>query len=141
MDKVYFKETQKLNMWWLWLIMLSSTAAVMIPFLIGFNKQLIQGFDTGVIGMQVGEEKELIIEPREAYGEYNPEFVKDMPRQNFPEDQEIQPGMIFMAELQDGRQVPVRISKVSEDTITIDLNPPLAGKTLIFKVKVIEIVE
>jgi FKBP-type peptidyl-prolyl cis-trans isomerase 2 len=56
----------------------------------------------------------------------------------FP-DQEIQPGMVFMMNLQNGRQCPVRISDVSEDTITVDLNPPLAGKTLVFKIKIVSI--
>jgi FKBP-type peptidyl-prolyl cis-trans isomerase 2 len=44
-----------------------------------------------------------------------------------------------MMNLQNGRQCPVRISDVSEDTITVDLNPPLAGKTLIFRIKIVSI--
>jgi FKBP-type peptidyl-prolyl cis-trans isomerase 2 len=105
------------------------------------NGQLIKGFDNAVIGMKIGEEKEVKIPPEEAYGTYNPEFVKEMPREVFPEDQDIQPGMMFMVALQDGRQIPVRISEVSEEYVTVDLNPPLAGKTLIFKIKVLEIAE
>jgi FKBP-type peptidyl-prolyl cis-trans isomerase 2 len=101
--------------------------------------QLIKGFDDAVLGMEEGEEKEIKLLPKDAYGEHNPELVKEIPKDCFPQDQDIQPGMVFMMGLQDGRQIPVRISKVSNDAITVDLNPPLAGKTLIFKIKVVDI--
>ena len=101
--------------------------------------QLIKGFEDAVIGRKVGEEKEIKLEPKDAYGEHNPELVREMPKDCFPEDQEIQPGMLFMMSLPDGRQVPVRISEVSEDAVKIDLNSPLAGKKLIFKIKIIHI--
>ena len=89
--------------------------------------------------MKKGEEKKITLKPNDAYGELNPELIKDLPKNYFPADQDIQPGMMFMMGLQDGRQIQVRISKVSEDTVTVDLNPPLAGKTLIFKIKIIDI--
>jgi len=111
-----------------------------LEFIVGAG-QIIKGFDDAVVGMKIGEEKEIILPPDEAYGPHNPEFVKDMPKDCFPQDQDIQPGMMFMIALQNGRQIPVRISKVSDDTVTVDLNPPLAGKTLIFKIKLLEISE
>ena len=111
-----------------------------LEFVVG-EGQLIKGFDDAVVGMKVGEEKEITLPPEEAYGSHNPEFVKDMPRNLFPQDQEIQPGMSFIVDLQDGRKIQVRVSKVSEDAVTIDLNPPLAGKTLIFKIKIVEIAD
>lgn len=111
-----------------------------LEFVVGAG-QLIKGFDDAVVGMKVGEEKEITLPPEEAYGSHNPEFVKDMPRNLFPQDQEIQPGMSFIVDLQDGRKIQVRVSKVSEDAVTIDLNPPLAGKTLIFKIKIVEIAD
>jgi FKBP-type peptidyl-prolyl cis-trans isomerase 2 len=111
-----------------------------LEFTVG-SGQLIKGFEDAVIGMKIGEEKEIKLPPEEAYGPHNPELVKDMPKDIFPENQEIQPGMVFVVGLQDGRQIPVWISKVSEDSVTVDLNPPLAGKTLNFKIKVVEITE
>jgi len=103
--------------------------------------QLIKGFDDAVLGMKKGEEKEVKIAPKDAYGEHNPELVKEMPRGLFPQNQDIKAGMVFMMGLQDGRQIPVKISQVSDDTITVDLNPLLAGKTLIFKIKIVAIQE
>jgi len=109
-----------------------------LEFTVG-SGQIIKGFENAVIGMKVGDEKEFKLEPKEAYGEYNPELLKELPRDYFPQDQDIQPGMVFIMNLQDGRKIPVKISDVSDGNITIDLNPPLAGKTLVFKIKIIDI--
>jgi len=109
-----------------------------LEFTVG-QGQLIKGFEQAVVGMQIGEEKQITLAPEEAYGEYNPELVREMPKENFPTEEEIQPGMMFLMNLPDGRQIPVRITAVTEETITLDLNSPLAGKTLIFIIKVIEV--
>ena len=102
--------------------------------------QFLRKFEEAVIGMNIGEEKQIILSPEDAYGEHKSEFLKEISKEYFPADQEIEPGMFFMMVMQDGRQTPVRIYSVSGDIITIDLNHQLAGKTLIFRVKVIEIV-
>lgn len=103
--------------------------------------QLIKGFDNAVVGMEEGEEKEVTITPDEGYGDHNPELVRDMPRNIFPEDQKLEKNMVYILNLPDGRKIPVRISDFSEESVTVDLNPPLAGKTLIFKIKLLEIIE
>ena len=109
-----------------------------LEFTVG-QGQLIKGFEQAVVGMQIGEEKQITLAPEEAYGQYNPELVREMPKENFPTEEEIQPGMMFLMNLPDGRQIPVRITAVTEETITLDLNSPLAGKTLIFIIKVLEV--
>jgi len=110
-----------------------------LEFTVG-EGQLIKGFDEAVVGMKIGEEKEVTLAPKDAYGDHNPELVKEMPKGCFPEDQDIQAGMVFLMNLQDGRKIPVKIAAVNTDSITIDINPPLAGKTLVFKIKIIEII-
>lgn len=100
--------------------------------------QVILGFDKAVLGMKVGEEKEFKILPAEAYGEYNSQLTKEIPRNALPQDQEPKPGMTLMVGTPQG-QFPVTITKVTATGVTIDLNHPLAGKTLIFKIKVISI--
>ena len=109
-----------------------------LQFTVGEGK-IIKGFDEAVVGMKVGEEKEVTIPPEQAYGQHNPELVRDLPRNVFPEDQEVQKGMVFMMSLPDGRQVPVRISDVAEESVKVDLNSPLAGKTLKFTIKIVSI--
>ncbi|MDP2628443.1 MAG: peptidylprolyl isomerase [Nanoarchaeota archaeon] len=102
-------------------------------------RQVISGFDKAVIGMKKGEEKEFSIPAKEAYGERNKDLEKEIPRSSLPKGQEPQVGMGLMLNSPDGRQIPAMISKVDEQNITIDLNHPLAGKKLNFKIKVLEI--
>jgi len=109
-----------------------------LQFTVGEGK-IIKGFDQAVVGMKVGEEKEVTVPPDQAYGQHNPELVRDLPKNVFPEDQEIQRGMVFMMSLPDGRQVPVRIAEVGDEQVKVDLNSPLAGKTLTFTIKVVSI--
>ena len=101
--------------------------------------QMIKGFDEAVVGMNKDEEKEITLTPENAYGENNPELKKKVPREQLPKDQEPQVGMILGVSLPNGQQFPAKIIEVDDKEITIDLNHPLAGKTLKFKIKIIEV--
>lgn len=104
--------------------------------------QVIPGFDNAVVGMKVGEEKEFSILPKDAYGERNKELEKQIPRNSLPpapQGQEPKVGMVLVLNSPDGRQFPVMITKVDDKNITIDLNHPLAGKKLNFKIKVVNV--
>ncbi|PIN90926.1 peptidylprolyl isomerase [Candidatus Pacearchaeota archaeon CG10_big_fil_rev_8_21_14_0_10_34_76] len=100
--------------------------------------EVIKGFDDAVIGMEIDEEKEFTLKPEEAYGEANEELKQDIPKDIF-KGQEPKPGMVIVLSSPDGKQFPVNILSVNEESITVDLNHPLAGKTLIFKIKIKEI--
>jgi FKBP-type peptidyl-prolyl cis-trans isomerase 2 len=101
--------------------------------------QLIKGFDEGVIGMEKGDEKEIKLAPDQAYGTKRDDLFAKLPRDQFPEDKQPEKGMMLMLSSQDGRQIPATISEVSDKEVTVDMNHPLSGKTLIFKIKVVEI--
>ncbi len=101
--------------------------------------QVIKGFDDAVVGMKKGEEKKIVISPAEAYGEVKAEMRKKVPRKQLPPDQEPKVGMILAVGLPNGQQFPARIIAVTTEDVTIDLNHPLAGKTLHFKIKVAEV--
>lgn len=103
------------------------------------NQEVVKGFDEAVLGMEKGEEKEVKIEPEEAYGQHNDSLIQKIPRDKLPKEQEPKQGMLLMLRSQSGHQVPAKIVDVNDKEITIDLNHPLAGKTLIFKIKVVEI--
>ena len=111
-----------------------------LEFEVGSGK-LIKGFDNAVIGMKEGEEKSFTLPPDKAYGQYNSELVRELPKDCFPTEQELKPGMVFLMQMKDGQQIPFRVTKITEETITVDLNPPLAGKNLNFKIKVVSIAE
>ena len=100
--------------------------------------QIIKGFDEAVVGMEKGEEKSIKIESKDAYGDPNPELTKKIPREHLPKEQELKPGMMLRLKTPDGRQIPAKITGVTDKEITIDLNHPLAGKSLNFKVKIVE---
>jgi FKBP-type peptidyl-prolyl cis-trans isomerase 2 len=110
-----------------------------LEFTVGEGK-IIKGFDNAVIGMEKGEEKEVKIESTDAYGDPNPDMLKKIPREKLPPEQEPKPGMVLALKTPDGRQFPAKIKEVTDTEITIDLNHPLAGKTLNFKIKVVDIV-
>ncbi len=101
---------------------------------------VIKGFDNAIIGMEKGEEKEVKIEKGDGYGDPNPDLVKKIPRDKLPPEPEPKPGMMLGMGTPDGKQIPAKITEVDDKEITIDLNHPLAGKTLNFKIKVVEIV-
>jgi len=111
-----------------------------LEFTVG-DGMVIKGFDVAIEGMEVGEEKEITLKPEDAYGDKNPDLKKDFPRDMLPKEREPEKGMVLMMGTPDGRQIPVEIVDVDKDKIVVDLNHPLAGKTLIFKVKVVEIMD
>lgn len=107
-----------------------------IEFVVGAG-MVIPGFEAGVIGMAEGEEKEIVLEPKDAYGMPNKELVRPFPRDQIPLAQEPEVGMVLaMQDPASGQQFPVKIDSFDEKTITLDLNPPLAGQTLHFEVKI-----
>ncbi len=110
-----------------------------LEFQVGAN-QVIDGFEKAIIAMDLDEEKEINLKPADAYGERQDDMVKDIPKENMPAD-ELEEGMALMATLPTGMQVPVTVVKITDDHVKIDLNHPLAGKALNFKLKVVEIKE
>lgn len=101
---------------------------------------LMEAFEDNVVGMEQGDEKEFTLKPAEAYGDYNEELIKDVPRDKLPTEQEISEGMMIVLGLPNGIQIPAQILEVDETTVRIDLNHPLAGKILNFKIKLVDVV-
>jgi FKBP-type peptidyl-prolyl cis-trans isomerase 2 len=101
--------------------------------------QMIKGFDEAVVGMAKDEEKEITLKPEEAYGDPKPELIQKVPRDKLPAEPEPKVGMMIGVGFEDGRQMPATITEITDKEVTIDLNHPLAGKTLNFKIEVVEI--
>ena len=112
----------------------SSEGGEPLEFELG-SGQVIKGFDDGVSGMSVGDKKQIEIEVADAYGERVEQLVQTMPREGFNLDTEPEAGMNLVMQLPDGNQIPVAITAVTEDSITLDANHPLAGQKLIFEVE------
>jgi FKBP-type peptidyl-prolyl cis-trans isomerase SlyD len=103
--------------------------------------QIIPGLEKALMGRVEGDSAKLVIEPEDAYGPVKDDLFQEIPQDQFPTDVEIKPGMAFEAQ---GPQGPfmITVTKVNDnDTVTIDLNHPMAGKQLHFDVNVIEVRE
>jgi FKBP-type peptidyl-prolyl cis-trans isomerase 2 len=98
--------------------------------------QLIPGFESGLIGMLVGEKKTIEIEPQDAYGEINPQMVSEVGLNQVPEG--VKEGDMLQGQNQYG-PVQVVVKEVKESTVVLDMNHPLAGKKLIFDLEVVSV--
>lgn len=117
----------------------SSEGREPIEFEVG-TQQVIPGFENGMLGMSVNEEKTIKIPAKEAYGDRNEMMVQKVPRAQLPPNlKEAKKGMFLGLQGPDGKQYRVMISDVTEEELTIDMNHPLAGKALVFKVKIVGI--
>ena len=110
-----------------------------LEFKVGAD-EMIKGFDEAVVGMKVGEEKKITLTPENAYGQPQDRLIQVVPRKHLPQNEEPKVGMAIRVHLPSGQQIPARIVAVDSENVTFDLNHPLAGKELTFKIKVLEIV-
>jgi peptidylprolyl isomerase len=101
--------------------------------------QLIQGFEQAVIGMKIGEYKTVTIPAEQAYGPYNNELISVIDRDNLSEGLDPEVGQQLQAQQPDGQTIIVTVIEVTETSITVDANHPLAGKDLTFEIELIEI--
>lgn len=109
-----------------------------LAFTIG-QKTVITGFEEGVIGMAVGEARTVSIPSQDAYGQYLDDLVGTIGRTQIPPDIELQVGTVLQMQAPDGGVTIVIVKALNEESITLDANHPLAGKDLIFEIKLLEI--
>lgn len=108
-------------------------------YFIAGGGEIIEGFDSAVIGMKKGEKKDVIISPEKGYGKYDKERVVVAKRANFGEGFSPELNMQLSLELQDGKQAVATVIKFDDENVTLDLNHPLAGKTLKFALELVDI--
>ncbi len=119
----------------------SSEGRAPLQFELG-SGQVIPGFEHAVEGMKLGQEKKVTIPSAQAYGEHRTELLKEVPRAALPKDgPEPKVGMQLLIHSPQGQRFPALIAKVNAENVTLDLNHPLAGKDLTFKLKLVGINE
>ncbi|MBG17395.1 MAG: peptidylprolyl isomerase [Euryarchaeota archaeon] len=118
----------------------SYNAGETLTFQVG-NGQMIKGFDQGVVGMAPGETKDITIHPEEAYGFRNEEAVQEIAKTQFPDDFAFGIGTPVQGVNPDGQQITAQIISEQAETVTLDFNHPLAGKSLNFKIELVNITD
>lgn len=111
-----------------------------LEFVVGEGK-ILPAFEENVMGMNKGDKKEFKLAPEKAYGQVNPQAVQEIPKTAFGASQEPKAGMTIGLKAPTGQQFPAKIKEVKEQTVVLDLNHPLAGKTLTFNITVVDVQE
>ncbi|MBE0596474.1 MAG: peptidylprolyl isomerase [Desulfuromonadales bacterium] len=117
----------------------SSASREPLEFILG-EGSLIPGFEEAVVGMQIGEEKTVSIPAEEAYGPRRPEMALQVKRSTLPDDLQPQVGQVLQVDRGDDQGFEVVVTEVSDETVTLDANHPLAGKDLTFEIQLVEVV-
>ncbi len=116
----------------------SSTGHDPLEFTIG-GGQVIAGFEEAVIGMRVGESKQVTIPAEKAYGNRQEDLVIKAPREQIPPDLDPRVGQRLQMGGAGGELIQVSVTEVTATHVTLDANPPLAGKELNFQIEMVAI--
>lgn len=100
--------------------------------------QILPGLEKELAGLGINDEKNIRLKPEEAYGPLDPQAFQEIPRKEIPQDA-LKVGNTLLATNDQGQLFPVRIHQIKDKTVILDFNHPLAGKTLSFAIKVLEI--
>lgn len=110
-----------------------------IPVEVGAG-EIIKGLENAVIGMQPGENKTVVIQPEEGFGNYDEKRLIEIPKKSFPENISPEKGMELQLVNKQGQALPVVVTEILDKSIMLDANHPLAGKVLVFDIELVKIV-
>jgi FKBP-type peptidyl-prolyl cis-trans isomerase SlpA len=111
----------------------SNFGAEPVSFVMG-DGSLLPGFERRLLGMRSGEGAEYLVSPEEGFGERREDNLHSMPRTEFEADAQLEPGAMFVFADAAGGELPGVVAEVSADTVIVDFNHPLSGRTIRFKV-------
>jgi FKBP-type peptidyl-prolyl cis-trans isomerase SlyD len=100
------------------------------------EQQIMPGLEKQLVGLHAGEEKKVVLKPEEAYGPVDPSAQTEVPKNLLPPEA-LTVGARLLARNATGEQRPVTVKEIKDQTVILDLNHPLAGKTLVFDLKVL----
>lgn len=116
----------------------SSRGRVPLEFTIGSGR-IISGFEKGIIGMQAGETKTITVPPEEGYGLRFEELTVDVNRSELSQDMDPQIGQCLRIPRKEGDDAIVTVTDMDEESVTLDANHPLAGRTLTFETELVDV--
>jgi len=109
-----------------------------IQFIQGHG-QVIKGLERELYGMEPGEDKTFVVAAADGYGEVDPDAYTDIPRTEFPDSIPMKEGITLILRGKDGEEIDAYIAKVSDESVRLNFNHPLAGKDLQFSVKIVSL--
>jgi len=109
-----------------------------LAVLIGHDN-IIPGLEKALLGHEVGDRFEVTVTPAEGYGERREDFTQRVPKKYFQDAEHLKPGMTTVLNTREGGPRQVTVSKIGSSVVDVDLNHPLAGKTLTFDIEITEI--
>jgi len=109
-----------------------------LEFVLG-DGQVIPGFESAVEGMAIGDSKTVRIEADEAYGPRHDQLIQEVPLSALPDDLAPEEGMTLQSKTPDGRVAVMKVTEVTDESITVDANHPLAGEALNFEIELVAI--
>jgi FKBP-type peptidyl-prolyl cis-trans isomerase SlyD len=115
----------------------SSTGREPLKYIHG-QKMMIPGLERELTGMKIGAVKHVTVKPEDGYGKINPKAVQEVPKENVPANG-LKVGAVLAARSPEGMVMPMTVKEIKEKTVVMDMNHPMAGKTLVFDVKVVDI--
>jgi FKBP-type peptidyl-prolyl cis-trans isomerase 2 len=119
-------------------IFMSTANSEPLEFKVGEGK-ILPGIENAVEGMNIGESKSVNVSPEQAFGQPREELVEEIGRDKFPSNVEPKVGQKLEVPQQQGQPIVVRVVDVSEQSITLDANHPLAGRELAFDLELLDI--
>jgi len=114
----------------------SSDQAGPLQFLAGYGN-IIPGLEKEMMGMKIGDSKEVTVQPEDGYGEFDEEAFMDVPRSEFPADMKLEEGAELHITDEDGEHQAAYVLSFDDKAVKLDFNHPLAGAVLNFYVKVV----
>ena len=111
-----------------------------LQFLAGYGN-IIAGLENEMMGMKIGDGKDVVVQPEDGYGEFDEEAFMDVPRGQFPNDMPIEVDTELTVRDDEGNARYARVESIEGETVRLDFNHPLAGAELHFSVKVVALRE
>lgn len=116
----------------------SADASEPLEYLHG-AQEILPGLEEALEGRRIGDKFSVTLPPDKAYGDYDEENIEELDREDMPDTDEFEVGMVVDVEDEDGYNYLAYIKEITGDTIVLDFNPPLAGKTLSYDVEVLAV--
>jgi FKBP-type peptidyl-prolyl cis-trans isomerase SlpA len=100
---------------------------------------LLTGYEEALFGLKAGDEQVFEMQPEQGFGQHNPSNVQRLSRKDFDPAIELEPGLVLSFADANRGELPGVIMTVEDDEVTVDFNHPLAGRTILFRVAILQV--